>query len=108
MFLDFPLGHTAGRVGDEAFNKSVVVAALDALANDEPGSIVDLPHHWAETDDWKDAVMRVAVGASGERSTNDDRIERVDTPQYQYESDAVAAAASHEGQTCLVCPGIDY
>ena len=108
MFLDFPLGHTTGRVHDPNFNRAVVEAALDALANDQPGHITDLPYHWAETDAWKDDVMRVDISASGAKTTRDDRVERVDTPQYQRESDAAAATASHEGKTCLVCGGIDY
>ena len=31
MFLDFPLGHTAGRVGEPALNREIVAAALAAL-----------------------------------------------------------------------------
>lgn len=108
VFVDFPLGHTAGRVGEPALNRAIVSAALDTLSSDEPGSIIDLPHHWAETDDWKDDVMRVDVSSSGEKTTEDDRVTRHDTPQYQTEADAEAAAATHRDQPCLVCRGIDY
>lgn len=108
VFLDFPLGHTAGRVGEPALNLEIVRAALGALALEEPGVIVDLPHHWAADDGWKDDVMRVDVSPSGEKSTVDDRVERLDTPQYQSPADADAAAATHAGATCEVCAGIDY
>jgi len=52
--------------------------------------------------------MRVEVDSSGSTSTNDDRIQRVDTPQYQSDADASAAARSHQSEDCLVCQGIDY
>ena len=108
VFVDYPLGHTSGRVDDHALNRQIVTAALDALALSEPGVIVDLPHAWADTDDWKDGVMQVRTSTSGETSTEDDRVARHDTTQYQSDADAEAAAASHRGETCLVCAGIDY
>lgn len=108
VFLDYPLGHTSGRVGEPDLNRAIVSAAVAALELSEPGVIVDLPHRWADTDDWKDGVMRVTTSSSGETSTKDDRIARHDTPQYQSEADATAAEATHDGQTCLVCAGIDY
>ena len=108
VFLDFPLGHTAGRAGEPSLNRAIVCAALDALQQDVPGTITDLPSHWEATDDWKDGVMRVEVSESGEKSTVDDRGTRHDTPQYQLESDAEAAAASHLGRDCTVCAGLDY
>jgi len=51
--------------------------------------------------------MRVRTTA-GEAEANDDRNHRHDTPQYQTKADAAAAAASHAGEQCLVCAGIDY
>lgn len=108
VFLDYPLGHTSGRVGEPELNREIVTAALDALSLSEPGVIVDLPHVWADTDDWKDGVMQVRTSPSGETSTEDDRVARHDTPQYQSEADATAAAAAHDGEDCLVCAGIDY
>ncbi|MEM7286696.1 MAG: hypothetical protein AAF480_10130 [Actinomycetota bacterium] len=108
VFLDYPLGHTSGRVGEPELNRRIVTAALEALALDEPGVIVDLPHVWADTDDWKDGVMQVRTSSSGETSTEDDRVARHDTPQYQTDDDAAAAATSHDGEDCLVCAGIDY
>lgn len=108
VFVDYPLGHTSGRVGEPALNRQIVSAALDALELTEPGVIVDLPHVWADTDDWKDGVMQVRTSLSGETSTEDDRVARHDTPQYQTKDDADAAAASHDGEACLVCAGIDY
>ena len=108
VFVDYPLGHTSGRVGEPELNRGIVAAALDALRLSEPGVIVDLPHAWADTDDWKDDVMRVQTSSTGEKSTEDDRVARHDTPQYQTDDDAAAAAASHDGEDCLVCAGIDY
>ncbi len=108
VFLDFPLGHTAGRVGEPELNRSIVAAALDTLSRDEPGCIVDLAHRWADTDDWKNDVMRVDVTPDGRTVTVDDRVPRHPTPQYQADADAEAAARLHRGQECVVCAGIDY
>lgn len=52
--------------------------------------------------------MRVDVSASGEKTTDDDRVARHDTPQYQSDADAAAAASSHAGRDCMVCAGVDY
>lgn len=108
MFVDYPLGHTAGRVGDAALNREIVAAALGALSDDTPGRITDLPHRWADDDDWKDAVMRVSESSDGEKQADDDRVARDPTPQYQTDDDATAAAHTHDGQECHVCAGIDY
>ena len=108
VFVDYPLGHTSGRVDQPELNRSIVRSALEALHLTEPGQIIDLPHVWADTDDWKDSVMEVRTSSSGHQSTVDDRVARHDTPQYQTDGDAHAAATSHQGQTCQVCAGIDF
>jgi hypothetical protein len=115
VFVDFPLGHTAGRVGDPALGRAIVAAAFDRLTVTEPRSIVDLPHRWADTDDWKDAVMRPAAPAdptdpagSAAAAMVDDRVERHPTPQYQSPADETAAAATHPDPACPVCRGVDY
>jgi hypothetical protein len=109
VFVDYPLGHTAGRVDETDLNRSIVSAAMAQVSQaTEPGTIVDLTLRWADTDDWKDSVMRVSTSSSGKKSTVDDRVARLDTPQYQTAYDAEAAAAAHDGEPCLVCAGIDY
>lgn len=108
VFVDYPLGHTAGRVNDLATSREIVGAALDAFASTTSGTITDLPHRWSETDDWKDDVMAVETASDGAASSNDSRVERYDTPQYQTAEDAKLAAARHVGSTCLVCAGLDY
>lgn len=109
VFLDYPLGHTAGRVGESKLNRSIVAAAVARLAADRPaGTIVDLDHVWADNDDWKGDVMRVDTDASGATSTIDERVDRHDTPQYQLAADAAAADVAHDGAACAVCAGIDF
>ena len=74
-------------------------AALAGLRDAEtPGEIVELPYRWAETDDWKDGVMRAGTGGSG-GGHEDDRGQRLATPQYQTEEDA--ALADPECATCV-------
>ena len=104
-FLDFPLGHTAGRPNQPDLNRSIMIDALAALETiDEPGRIVELRHRWGDDDDWKDAVMRPAPGGEWE----DERTERLADPQYQSDADRAAAESAHEGEGCVVCAGIDY
>ena len=106
-FLDYPLGHTAGKAGESELNRSIMLDALLAFESiDAPGTIVDLPYHWAETDEWKDGAMRPYIPSPGADPV-DDRVERFPDPQYQLESDAEAAATSHAGLDCVVCPGVD-
>ena len=103
LYLDFPLGRTAGRAEDVEMQRDIMRAALERLATaSQAGEIVDLPYRWAADDDWKDRVMRPAP--KGEENTNarahaDDRIERFPTPQYQMESDRPADEADCD--TCV-------
>ena len=107
-FLDYPLGHTAGRPNQPELNHSIMADALAAFeAIDEPGAIVDLSYHWAGSDDWKDEAMRPLVPQPG-AAPIDDRVERFPEPQYQTADDAEAAASAHAERDCLVCSGIDF
>lgn len=82
VFVDFPLGHTAGRPGDRALQRHIVIDALAALEGMvEPGRIEHLPYRWPD-DDWKRAPL-------GE--LDDDRTPRSDQPQYQFPEDRIAA-----------------
>ena len=112
VFLDWPLGHTAGRPQQPVQNAAVMRATLTAFETAAtPGTIVDLDVPWADDDDWKDLVMRPrpSSGSSAASETAaDERIARSPTPQYQTAIDATAAATHHAGQECLVCAGIDY
>ncbi len=87
VFLDFPLGHTAGRAHDKAGQRKIMIDTLSALDSIQaPGTIRDLPYRWQETDDWKETVMR--PDPSGRH--NDSRTERDERPQYQLEADRAA------------------
>ena len=82
VFLDFPLGHTAGKPHDPALGRAILLEALDALETmTAPGSVRRLPFRWSEDDGWKATAM---VGG-------DARLSRDDTPQYQNEEDRVRA-----------------
>ena len=92
VFLDFPLGHTAGRPHDEELQDAIVEAALVAFETmEKPGSIDRLPFHWADDDVWKDSVMRPRSGGAEGREHRDDRSERSGEPQYQSGMDRLAA-----------------
>ena len=100
VYLDFPLGRTAGKPHDVPLQRRVLRDTLDALATiDTPGTIRRLPYRWADDDAWKDAVMRPGSGESSE----DDRVERHPDPQYQCEEDRIAAEAAFEREGCPSC-----
>ena len=100
VYLDFPLGHTAGKPHDEALQRRILRDTLDALVTiDTPGTIRWLPYRWTEHDVWKDAVMRPSPGGS----TEDNRVERHPDPQYQSEEDRIAAEAAFECGGCPTC-----
>ncbi len=81
VFLDFPLGRTAGRAFDAGMQRRIVLAALDLLRDArQPGALHEMPDRWASGDAWKAGVMR-----------KDSRQTRHDTPQYQCAADAEAA-----------------
>ncbi len=96
VFLDFPLGHTAGRAHDKAGQRKIMIDTLSALDSIQvPGTIRELSYRWADSDDWKDNVMR----PDGRGSHNDNRTARDETPQYQLPADRAAVTAEDQ------CPG---
>ena len=102
-YLDFPLGHTAGKPGDPALQRAILRDALDAFETlREPGSLRRLPYVWAKDDSWKDRVMRPdpTDAASGHV---DDRVQRWDTPQYQCLSDLERAEQALAADGCPTC-----
>lgn len=91
VFIDFPLGHTAGKRGDKALQRRIMIDTLSALDGiHKPGSIITLPYRWSGTDDWKDTVMQ----SREDGRHADDRVTRRDAPQYQYPEDREAAAGA--------------
>ncbi len=93
VYLDYPLGRTAGREGDLVEQKYVMQQALKALQEmTKPGSIKDLELRWSEDDSWKDGVMRPKT--ADDPDTGDDRLGREPTPQYQFPEDAKLADPS--------------
>ena len=92
VFLDYPLGQTAGRAGDPDEQDFVMNSALNAVERmTQPGAIEAIGLQWSNDDSWKDGVMRVKP--DGDVTTLDDRTERYSTPQYQHPEDAMDAAA---------------
>ena len=95
VFLDYPLGHTAGRAGDAAEQRRILADTLDALETiDMPGTIRTLDYAWDEGEVWKEA----------ERAGRDDfRLERMDAPQYERDADRRAAEAEIARDGCPSC-----
>ncbi len=83
-FLDYPLGHTAGKPGEPELQREILTRALDGLTSlSEPGTIT-LPFKWTDDEAWKETAERGA----------DQRLPRHDTPQYQSEEDRVLAESN--------------
>jgi hypothetical protein len=104
-YLDFPLGHTAGKPHQPRLNHDIV---RDALAGFEtlrqPGQVLTLPYEWADDDAWKDGVMRPRSPAE---KHDDSRVERDATPQYQTEQDRALADAELARGGCATCVWLD-
>ncbi len=92
-FLDFPLGHTAGRPNLPGEQVEIMRQALQLFDTiTESGTAVQLEFSWPG--DWKPAA----------RAPIDHRTPRYDTPQYQTDADRELAIANH-GETfaCAAC-----
>ena len=56
VFVNYPLGNTAGRPFDAENQREILKEALRVLERaEEPGRIVHTPHRWAD-DGWMDRV----------------------------------------------------
>ena len=102
VYLDFPLGHTAGKPNDKALQRRIMIDTLSALDSIQvPGTFRDLPYQGASDDAWKDRVMRPYPDRSAAHS--DERVARVESPQYQSDDDRVAALAALADGGCKTC-----
>ena len=58
IFLNYPLGNSAGRPNDPESQRSVLRAGLKLLEDAEgPGIIVDLPYTWSDSREWIEKFM---------------------------------------------------
>ncbi len=58
VFLNYPLGNSAGRPNDPENQRSVLRAGLKLLEDAEnPGIIVDLPYTWSDSQEWMENFM---------------------------------------------------
>ena len=75
-FLNYPLGHTAGRPHELQEQTDIAAAALRLIDTaTEPGHISSLPYVWPT--EWRAKA----------RELSDTRTERYDTPQYERPTD---------------------
>ena len=91
VFLDFPLGQTCGRPDDPQERREIMQTALEQMSSLGPGEIFRLPFPFADSDEWKNTVMRPVQNSDGTRQMNDFRTPRLDSPQFQYDADRGAA-----------------
>ena len=83
-FLDFPLGHTAGKPHQPALQREILLEALSGFGElAAPGAVKMLPFQWSTDLSWQDTAQRGP----------EDRRPRYDTPQYQFEDDRERASA---------------
>lgn len=79
VFVDFPLGHTAGKPHDKGLQRRIMIDTLSALDGIQtPGTIRTLPYRWSDDEAWKQDAAP---------SPSDDRVTRHAEPQYQYPED---------------------
>jgi hypothetical protein len=95
-FLDYPLGHTTGKPHQPQLQRQILREALEAFESlSTPGSVKLLPFVWSADETWKLQAF----------SGQDERTERLDTPQYQSEEDRVMAqeGGARESGHCQAC-----
>lgn len=87
VFVDYPLGHSAGRPLCPDDQRAVLGAALRGFeAIVQPGRILTLDRRWPGDGDWKAAAVNPGRG--------DTRQPRDTTPRYQTEEDRRLAEAA--------------
>ena len=97
-FSDLPLGHTVGRPHEPEFQRDLLRRALNASVKmDVPGTITNTGVTWDRDGSWKRRATPTGVESEEDAlrggDPGDSRNVRVDTPQYQYESDRLAAGS---------------
>ncbi|MEM1250627.1 MAG: hypothetical protein AAGA81_03720 [Acidobacteriota bacterium] len=100
-FVDFPLGHTAGKPNDPEGQLRLLRQALRGFEFAGPGRVLRVDEVWSEDDSWKDEVMRPDPENP---AAADNRTERHATPQYQSEEDERAALERGDCPTCVFLP----
>jgi hypothetical protein len=97
VFVDYPLGRTAGKPNDADDQYGIVTAAITTLLTAVvPGEVVRLPNRWSDDDRWKERAQRSGWSVDGltpvvaSTEGSDDRAERSDQPQWQTQSDRLA------------------
>ena len=106
VFLDFLLGHTAGKANDKPLQRRIMIDTLSALDSIQvPGTIRTLPYRWSEDESWKDHALQRGQKVSGRHS--DHRVERFSEPQYQHPEDQLAAEAEVAKNGCPSCIWLD-
>lgn len=86
-FIDYPLGHTAGKPFDVADQLGIMRAALVGFESlRSPGEIQVLPNQWDESGAWRKQ--------DGRSDGGDTRQPRDETPQFQFPEDREAARVS--------------
>lgn len=93
VFLDYPLGHTAGPPCRPEMQREIMQAALDAFSDlQTPGMVKILPFAWPDHPDWK----------SSDDMRRDQRTPRTEAPQYQNGDDRMRAEKS-DLSALMVC-----
>ncbi len=90
-FVDYPLGHTAGKPNEPELQRDILSQALAGLTSLTSPGTVSLPFKWSEDEAWKETAERGP----------DERRPRHDTPQYQSDADRLLAEAGDP--SCAVC-----
>ena len=98
VFIDYPLGQTAGRAGNKQEQLSIIEKALEAIEKiDNPGMILDSGLRWEDDSRWKASAMRPEKNK--ETKSHDDRLPRSEAPVYQAPDDLTNI--EEHCQTCV-------
>ena len=108
VFLDFPLGHTAGKKHEPSLQRNILLDALAAFGETRtPGEIKRLPYVWSEDESWRENPLGGGERQQKQGTRDDFRTSREPLPQYQEPEDEEAFDFAHHHGACGTCVGAE-
>lgn len=108
VFLDFPLGHTAGKKHDPLLQQSILLDALTAFEENRiPGEIKELPYRWSANENWREKPLGGGGKRNEQDASSDFRTSREPLPQYQTPEDEESFLRTHHDGACGTCVGAE-
>jgi hypothetical protein len=96
VYVDHPLGRTAGKPNDLVGQRAIVEGGLQAFTtHTAPGQVSYLPNEWSHDHTWKSHAQRIGWSGDGlHKQPGDERKDRSEEPQWHHPADEAAWTAA--------------